>query len=165
MIRIIGVGSPFGDDAAGLRAARRIAKDPPAGIEVVLADRPGIALVDLLRDASAAIVIDAVRSGRALGTIHDLDLGEVARLAGRRFTSHDASLPEALALAEALGHELRGRFLGVEIGEPRTESVGAQGFSAAVDEGLRELTARARRWAGVLAPQRRFGRTPSLRLR
>ena len=165
MIRIIGVGSPFGDDAAGLRAARRIAQDPPPGIEVVLADRWGIALIELLRDASPAIVIDAVRSGGALGMIHDLDLGEVARLAGRRFTSHDASLPEALALAEALGHEVRGRFLGVEIGEPCAQSVVAQGLSAAVDDGLRELTARARRWAGVLAPQRRRDRTPSTRLK
>jgi hydrogenase maturation protease len=103
MIRIIGIGSPFGDDAAGLEAARRIAGERPAEIEVALADRPGIALIDVLRSASVAIVIDSVCSaGHAPGTIDDLDLGEVARLAGRQFTSHDASLPEALALAEAL---------------------------------------------------------------
>ena len=130
MIRIIGIGSPFGDDAVGLEAARRIAADRAAEIEVVLADRPGIALIDLLRDVPVAIVIDAVRSGRVPGTVHDLDLGEIARLAGCRFTSHDASLPEALALAEALGHALRGRFLGVEIGEPGVENI-ASGFTLA----------------------------------
>jgi hydrogenase maturation protease len=163
MIRIIGIGSPFGDDAAGLEAARRIAEDPPAESEVVLADRPGIALIDLLRDVPIVVVIDAVRSGHAPGTVHDLALGEVARLAGRRFTSHDASLPEALALAEALGHALRGRFLGVEIGEPSVENVAA-GFTVAVENGLREVTARARRWAAFLAPQVRLGKTLSPRL-
>ena len=162
MICIIGIGSPFGDDAAGLEAARRIAEDRPAGSEVVLADRPGIALVELLRGAPVAIVIDAVRSGRVPGTVHDLELGEVARLAGRPFTSHDASLPEALALAEALGHALRGRFLGVEIGEPGVENI-ASGFTLAVENGLREVTARAQRWADFLAPQLRLGEALSPR--
>jgi hydrogenase maturation protease len=162
MIRIIGIGGPFGDDAAGLEAARRLADEPPAESEVVLSDRPGIALVDLLRTAPAVILIDSVRSGDAPGAVHDLDLAEVARLAGRRLTSHDASLPEALALAEALGHAPRGRFLGVEIGERRAHST-AGGLTVAVEQGVREVVAKARRWTTALARQVREGERSSFR--
>ena len=162
MIRIVGVGSPFGDDAAGLEAARRLADQPPAESDVVLADRPGLALVNLLRTASAAIVIDSVHSSRVPGTVHDLDLAEVARLAGRRLTSHDSSLPEALALAEALGHMPGGRFLGIEIGGSDVASAEG-GLTAAVERGVLEATARARRWAAVLIRQLREAERSSRR--
>jgi hydrogenase maturation protease len=162
MIRIIGIGGPLGDDAAGLEAARRLADEPPAESEVVLADRPGIALADLLRTASTVILIDSVRSGGAPGAVHDLDLGEVARLTGRRLTSHDASLPEALALAEALGHAPCGRFLGVEIGQRRLWSA-AGGLTAAVEQGVREVVVKARRWTTALARQARDGGRSSFR--
>ena len=48
LIRIIGIGSPFGDDAAGLEIARVLAEAPPPNCEVIVADRPGMALVDLM---------------------------------------------------------------------------------------------------------------------
>ena len=57
MIRIIGIGSPFGDDAAGLEAARQLAADPPPDAEVVVADRPGAGLIDLFDGADALIIV------------------------------------------------------------------------------------------------------------
>ena len=87
MIRIIGIGSPFGDDACGLAAARRLAEEPPAGAEVVVADRPGAALIELLDGVDATILIDAVRSGSPPGTLHSAD--------SRRAAGCSASKPPA----------------------------------------------------------------------
>ena len=70
MIRIIGIGSPFGDDRAGLEVAVRMAAAPPDGVEVIVADRPGTDLVGMLRGAEAVIVVDAVRSNAPAGAVH-----------------------------------------------------------------------------------------------
>jgi hydrogenase maturation protease len=55
LIRIIGIGSPFGDDAVGLEVARILAGSQPRDCEVIASDRPGMALVDLLDGAEAVI--------------------------------------------------------------------------------------------------------------
>ena len=81
MIRIIGIGSPFGDDAVGLEVARILAEAPPPDCEVIAADRPGATLLELLDGAEAAILVDAVQSGNAPGLIHEFDLtSSIARM-------------------------------------------------------------------------------------
>jgi hydrogenase maturation protease len=116
MIRIIGIGSPFGDDAAGLVAARGLAAAPPPGCEGVAADRPGAGLIELLDDATAVIIIDAVRSDAAPGAILDLDLGEVGSIGERLVSSHAIGVAAAIALAARLGRApARGRLIGIEI--------------------------------------------------
>jgi hydrogenase maturation protease len=77
LIRIIGIGSPFGDDAVGLEVARRLAEAPPPNCDVVAADRPGTDLIELLRDIQGAILVDAVRSGAPPGTLHELSFDEL----------------------------------------------------------------------------------------
>jgi hydrogenase maturation protease len=72
LIRIIGIGSPFGDDAAGLEVARILAQAPQPNCEVIVADRPGANLLELLRGTDSAILIDAVRSEGSPGTLHEL---------------------------------------------------------------------------------------------
>ena len=64
MIRIIGIGSPCGDDAVGLEVARILAQAPPPNCEVIVADRPGTNLIELLDDIEDAILVDAVDPGR-----------------------------------------------------------------------------------------------------
>jgi hydrogenase maturation protease len=116
MIRIIGIGSPFGDDAAGLEAARMLAAAPPPRSEVVAADRPGAGLIDLFDGADAVILIDAVRSGAPPGTIHDRDLRELGDLRERLVSSHDIGVAAAIALAASLGRPpVRGRLVGIEV--------------------------------------------------
>jgi hydrogenase maturation protease len=150
MIRIIGVGSPFGDDAAGLEAGRALADSPPPGCEVRVEDRPGASLVDLVSGVEAAIVLDAVASDAAPGTLHDLPLEDAGRFHAALVSSHDLGVGAALALARALGRmPRRGRFLGVE-GAPGTAREGA-GMSPAVRAAIPALVARAREWAARLA--------------
>lgn len=145
MIRIIGIGSPFAADSCGLAAARRLEHEPPAGAQVVAVDRPGAALVDLLDGVDAAILIDAIRSGAAPGTLHDVDLREVLRSSARPVSSHEFGVAAAIQLAEALGKlPPRGRLLGVEIAAGSSGT--CTGEDAAVRDALAEVVGRARDW-------------------
>ena len=121
MIRIIGIGSPFGDDAAGLEVARMLAEAPPSNCEVIAADRPGAALVDLLEGANAAILIDAVRSGAPPGTIHEFAFDELDHCPARLVSSHDLGVAAAVQLAQKLGRAPSvGWVIGIEIAPAST---------------------------------------------
>ena len=116
MIRIIGIGSPFGDDAVGLEIARTLAQAPPPNCEVIAVDRPGTRLVDLLDGARAAIIIDAVRSGAHPGTIHEIPFDELGRSATHLVSSHDLGVAAALQLAQNLGRRPSvGKIIGIEV--------------------------------------------------
>ena len=145
MIRIIGIGSPFGDDSCGLVAARQLAHDPPVGAEVVIADRPGTDLIELMDGVEACLVIDAVRSDAPPGTVHDLDLRDLPSSAARAVSSHDLGVAEAVQLAVALGRlPAHCRLLGIEIG------AGVRAASArpapALSRAIGEVVHRARQW-------------------
>jgi hydrogenase maturation protease len=94
---VIGVGNAArGDDAAGLIAARRL-----GGIEH---EADPLALLDVWDGAESVVVIDAVRSGAAPGTIHRFDATEPLPAALRSSTStHAVGLAETIELARALG--------------------------------------------------------------
>ena len=138
MIRLIGIGSPFGDDAAGLEVARLLAKAPPPSCEVIAADRPGTALVDLLEGADTAILIDAVRSGAPPGTIHEFAFDELDRHTARFVSSHDLGVVAAIQLAQKLGRApCVGRVIGIEI------APGSMARFCGLSAGTREAMCRA----------------------
>lgn len=148
MIRIIGIGSPFGDDAAGLEAAQQLAADPPPHTEVLVADRPGATLIDLFDGADAVILIDAARSGAPPGTIHDIDLHALRLHPVTLVSSHDLGVAETVQLAATLGRlPLRGRVLAIEV--TATSAARPAGLSAAVQDSVSEAVKRARWWCGV----------------
>jgi hydrogenase maturation protease len=83
-IVIVGLGQSLrGDDAAGLEAVRYWQRAYPESanhpnLRVVLAELPGLSLLDLLAGAEATILVDAVESGRLPGTIHVLNEKDLA---------------------------------------------------------------------------------------
>ncbi|MDJ0738430.1 MAG: hydrogenase maturation protease [Gammaproteobacteria bacterium] len=100
MIRVIGLGSPFGDDQAGWWVADRLREQNLSGIDIVTLDRPGAALIDWFRDCNHVILIDALVDGGDAGRVVALDPD---LLPGQRpLTSHQLAISETLALAEAL---------------------------------------------------------------
>jgi hydrogenase maturation protease len=104
-IRIIGLGNEFrGDDAVGLLAARRLRGVLGDRAEVVEAGVAGVELLEVMKGAGAVLLIDAVRSGQAPGTIHRLDAsaGPIAPELFPRST-HTIGVGEALELARTLG--------------------------------------------------------------
>ena len=102
---VIGVGSPNGDDAIGLRVAERLAREElPPGVVVIARDRPGLALLDDLESAPAAVLVDGLRSADAAGVVHRIAPAALAR--ARLGSSHALCVAETLALAVALGRRL-----------------------------------------------------------
>ena len=146
MIHVIGIGSPFGDDDAGLLAARRLAADQPLGCVVMIADRPGSRLIDLFEGADDALLIDAVCGGLSPGTLHDLDLRHLPAMRVGRVSTHDLDLPQLIELALRLGRApRRGRLLGIEIAPESARE--PHGLSPAVSAGIDCAVERAREWA------------------
>lgn len=107
-VRIIGIGSPFGDDRIGWDAVDAIEKSgvlarfPHGMVSTFCCSQPAIGLLPLLTGADAAILIDAMRSGASFGTVRKIN-ASVLRFAPRKISSHGLSLPESLALGRELG--------------------------------------------------------------
>lgn len=121
-VRVIGVGTGHGDDAAGLEVARQLARQPlPPYVSVVECQRPGLDLLEQIGDADAVVLVDAVRSDQPAGTVHRIPLRDLRPR--RDYSSHSLGVAEALQLAAALGRLPR-----------RVEIVGIEGKGAAQDE-------------------------------
>jgi hydrogenase maturation protease len=104
-IRIIGLGNFMrGDDAIGLLVARRIRQEVGDRVEVIEAEMAGVDIVELMKGARVAILIDAARSGQSPGIIHRLDASS-GPIGVQMFphSSHALGLSEALELARVMG--------------------------------------------------------------
>ena len=104
---VIGLGNPLvSDDSVGLRVV--------AALRPLLADRAdvtvdedywgGLRLMERMIGFGRAIVVDAIRSGAAPGTVHRLGTGDIATQ--RSASAHDVNLPTALAFGRQAGAEL-----------------------------------------------------------
>jgi hydrogenase maturation protease len=121
-VRILGVGSPCGDDRIGWQAidaleSADITRDyPPDWVSLVRLDRPGARLLEAMAGAEAVILIDAMRSGEPPGTLRRLGMDQLEALASP-LSSHGLGVAGALRLARSLG-QLPARLviIGVEIG-------------------------------------------------
>jgi len=142
-VRIVGVGTPFGDDHIGLEIAARIQSTSPGDCEVVMTEQPGVELLELLAGSDTVILLDAVRSGAGPGTVHDLALEDVPR-GCRALSSHGIGVADMLALAGVLGGRPRGRFIGIEV-VPTAETMDA-GVSAEVAAAVPAAVKRVRAW-------------------
>ena len=101
---VIGLGNDFRrDDGAGRVAARMIASAQVDGVRVIEASGEGAALMDAWRDAESVVLIDAVHSGAAPGTIHRLDArAQPIPSNFFHYSTHAFSVAEAVELARAL---------------------------------------------------------------
>ncbi len=107
-IRIIGIGSPFGDDQIGWEAIEAIRRSgllecfPQGLVNVQTCDRPASGLLMLMEGAAHVILIDAMRSGAAPGTIRRLQDKEI-EMEAALLSSHGFGVAESLALGRTLG--------------------------------------------------------------
>jgi hydrogenase maturation protease len=137
-IRIIGLGNELrGDDAVGLLAARQLRQTIGDRAEVIEADLAGVDLIESMKGARVAILIDAARSGKNPGMIHRLDASDSPiGVRMRPHSSHALGISDALELARAIG-VLPAKVIvyGVEAGN--TEA--GQALSSAVAKALDEV--------------------------
>ncbi len=128
---MIGVGTDWGDDRAGLRVAELLERRLPADVGVVACRNPGLELADALRGVDAAVVVDAVRSGSPAGHVRRVEPEALAE--PRAFSTHGLGVVEGLALARALGcAPARLAIVGIE-----ADHLGGETLSPAVERGAR----------------------------
>jgi hydrogenase maturation protease len=124
------LGSRYrGDDAVGPLVADRLRA---AGAVVLECDDEPTRLLDAWSGLDLVVIVDAVSSGAAAGTVHRVDPGEgpLPRDLGLAST-HAFSVPDALELGRALGRAPRRVIvIGIEgaafgMGDPVTPAVQA----------------------------------------
>jgi hydrogenase maturation protease len=159
-VRIIGVGSPAGDDQAGwwvIEALEGCGLRTQVWAQWVCSmtlDRPGAGLIPCLQGARRVFLIDAVQSAAVPGTVYRLGIGDLARYPGT-LSSHGVGVASALDLARELGMlpaELALYGIGIGSGAPGTPSsplvreaahAVAREIVAALENGLARDAARA----------------------
>ncbi len=147
-VKIIGVGSPFGDDRLGWVAAEQL-QDSPAirstsgRIEVSVLDRPGAAIISQWNGANTVILIDAVHSGAAPGSVHCL-AADGLDASWDTMSSHGFGIASTLALARTLG-ELPNRLYvcGIELDPAHTSGDLSPAVRAALPRLLHRIKALA----------------------
>lgn len=104
-VLIIGIGNEYrSDDAAGLLAARKIKTLGIQGFDVRENNGDGADLIEKWTGRNFVILIDAVLSGSAPGTIHRFDLpGPELPPELFRFSTHLFSVNQAIYLSASLG--------------------------------------------------------------
>ncbi len=130
-VLVLGVGNAWrGDDAAGLEVARRLGQAAPACARIRTHEGDPSGLIAAWREQQHVIVVDAVGSGAAPGTVHRLDpLREPLRSQMFSASTHHLGVAEAVELARALDRlparlELYGiEAAGFDAGAPLTEAV------------------------------------------
>jgi hydrogenase maturation protease len=104
---VIGLGNPLvTDDSVGLRVAAALRERLAGRSDVAVVEDywGGLRLMEQMVGYDRAIVIDAMRSGAAAGTIHHLTTGDMPTQ--RSASSHDMTLPTALTLGRQAGLRL-----------------------------------------------------------
>ena len=118
-MRIIGIGSPSGDDQAGwLTIDALLARGVRAGGEISIEklDRPGASLVSIEENADWVILIDAMQNGGQAGRIQRFDQQDWPSYR-QGLSSHGFGVLDALSLARELGSlPPRLDLYGIEIG-------------------------------------------------
>ena len=136
-VRIIGLGNGLrGDDAVGLLVARRLRQEVNDRIEVIEGEMAGVDLIELMRDARVAILIDAARSGQAPGMIHRLDASRTP-IGPQIFpcSSHGLGMVDALELARVMGTIPATVIVyGVEVGNMETGQALSPSVAKVLDE-------------------------------
>jgi len=138
---VIGLGNEHrSDDRSGLDVARALRSPLEGKARVEECTSEGIALLEVWRDADHVLVIDAVRSGAAPGTVHRIEPGDGSLPGFHSATStHGLSLSDAVTLARELGRLPRHLVVyGIEAGNLE---VGV-GLTPPVARGVEEVTAR-----------------------
>jgi hydrogenase maturation protease len=122
-VRILGIGSPSGDDQAGwltVDALLDLGIRSADGILIEKLDRPGAALIPLLEHAAWVILVDAMQSEGKIGRVRRFDQTNWPSYR-HGLSSHGLGVLDALSLAHELGAlPPRLELYGIEIGLART---------------------------------------------
>jgi hydrogenase maturation protease len=103
---VLGLGNPLmGDDGLGLAVLERLRSEweVPTHVDLVDGGTWGMNLLPIIEDADRLILIDAIRTGAAPGTLVTLERANLPRYLAHKLSPHQIDLKEVLALAELRG--------------------------------------------------------------
>ncbi|WP_133130776.1 hydrogenase maturation protease [Legionella yabuuchiae] len=103
-LRVLGIGSPFGDDQVGWHVANRLKQQIGPDSERLLitaCDRPGTRILELMRSADKVFLIDAVMTGAPAGTVHYLKNEEIISFPNG-LSTHGIGIIDAIEIGKAL---------------------------------------------------------------
>lgn len=113
-VRIIGLGSDFGDDRVGLRAVEALCRHAlPPYVTLHACMSPAADLLPLLLDAQHVILVDAIVDGGRAGRVRRCQADELATTGAA--SSHGVSVTALLDVAAALGTRPMLTIVGVTI--------------------------------------------------
>jgi hydrogenase maturation protease len=104
---VIGLGNPLiTDDSVGLRVVKQVAERMASRDDVVVTEDywGGLRLMERMIGYDQAVVVDAICTGAAPGTIHFLTTDSVPTQ--KSASAHDVNLPTALAFGRQAGAHL-----------------------------------------------------------
>ncbi len=120
-IVVIGCGNAFaGDDAVGIALVEALRKTAPKKLSLRFMQDLGPGFLCQIDDAaSMVIIVDAVKSGAPVGTVHFLRLPSKCLLArnAHDISTHSLGLEQEIELALCYGGCPRLFLLGIEIGD------------------------------------------------
>lgn len=101
-IRILGIGSPFGDDQLGWHTIDAL-KTLTDKIDIILEklDRPGTQLLEYMQGAEYVYLIDAIQSAQPPGTLHRIENQNIEKTQ-TPISSHNIGLAETITLGRTL---------------------------------------------------------------
>lgn len=89
----------LGDEGVGVHALRLLEEEfSQTQITFYDGGTRGIALLPFLEEASKILLLDAVQAEASVGTLVRLSDGELSRTPALKFSAHDISLPDLMAL-------------------------------------------------------------------
>jgi hydrogenase maturation protease len=143
-VRILGIGSPSGDDQAGwLTVDALLAGGVLAGDEITVdkLDRPGANLIPLLDSATWVILVDAMQNDGEPGRIRRFDQKDWPAYSGG-LSSHGFGVVAALSLARELGSlPSRIDLYGIEIGSAKPGEQAGREIRVAAQQLARRIAA------------------------
>jgi len=146
-VRILGIGSPLGDDQAGWLTVDALLDKGLDENKTLKLDRPGASLIPLLEGAPWVILVDAMQSGGQPGWVQRFDREDWPRYRSG-LSSHGFGVLDALMLAQSLGSlPPRLDLYGIEIGSANP----GDEVAAAVAVAARQLARRIAREIGLNA--------------
>jgi hydrogenase maturation protease len=102
VVRVVGIGSPHGDDQIGWRLVEAVEGALDAEAEYYRASSP-LDLIDHMGGCARVVIIDACCSGRSPGSAKVFEGGEAFFAESPARSCHALGVGQALALAQALG--------------------------------------------------------------
>lgn len=124
-VLVLGIGNLLlGDEGAGLRVVENLTAryTLPPEVEALDGGTMGMALLPYLAGRRLLLLIDAVRTGAAPGTVVQMELSDPAAFCRGKISPHQIGIAEVLAVA-ALTNELPGRMVVIGV-EPKEMNTG-----------------------------------------